>query len=290
MLKTPPEELTQDSALNIPNKEEEDEDLNSDDPDELAKLKKKKEDENNKKKAKKKDASKDQKKDNSEENSANAKPDAPKPNDDAGETIPSISTLYALGNFFTDNVITDGYLHASTNLRYLGFGARYIQEQDIPNPRGMRFSLKVGLPIKKENYAFPVYRSFETEIYKKFFSKHLQFFAGLDLSPIYFVNLAEKGEGLLVFENDIFWMKGGIAFNQEVYGMEIDLRIMMLKSLMVKNNVNKALAGSGLAFNLAYQHTARHGAEISVQQRDLVGDLTVSSKSLYLSYTYKFEN
>ena len=289
-LKTPPEELSQNSSLNVPNKEEDDEDLNSDDPDELAKLKKKKEDENNKKKAKKKDTDKDSKKDNSDENSANAKPEAPKPNEDAGETIPSTATLYALGSFFTDNVITDGYLHASTNLRYLGFGARYIQEQDIPNPRGMRFSLKVGLPIKKDNYAFPVYRSFETEIYKKFFSKHVQFFGGLDLSPIYFVNLAEKGEGLLVFENDIFWMKGGVGFNQEVFGKEIDLRIMMFKSLMVKNNVKKALAGSALAFNLAYQHTPKHGAEISVQQRDLLGDLTVSSKSLYFSYTYKFEN
>lgn len=212
------------------------------------------------------------------------------PNPDVKEIIPIVSSLYAFVNSFNDSVISDGLLHSTSTLRYLGFGARYINEQETSMPRGMRFSLKVGMPVKKDEYLFPVYRSFEAEIYKRNIFNHFQVFGGVDLAPIYFVNLANPGEGLKVFENDIFWLKGGLAFNQEIFGKEFDFRVIYLKSAIAKSNVNKSLAGTSLAFNVYYQHTKKHGAEFLTKSTSMVGDLSIASKSVYFSYVYKFEN
>lgn len=282
----PTEQSNQTSAAVSVAPTEDFEDVKVEDPDEPEKLKEKPEVEKKRKAPKKPALPK-----MTKEEPAPATPPIPEiPKPEVGETIPTTSSLYAFVNIFNDSVTADGYLHTTTHLRYLGFGARYIQEQETAMPRGMRFSLKVGLPIKKDNYSFPIYRAFETEIYKRKILNHFQLFAGIDLSPIYFVNLANPGEGLKVFENDIFWLKGGIGFNQEIFGKEIELRTLFLKSLSGKSNQKKSIGGTSLAFTGYYQHTKKHGVEITYQKSNMVGDLLVASQSLYFSYVYKFEN
>jgi hypothetical protein len=176
-------------------------------------------------------------------------------------------------------------------LRYLGFGVRYINEQEtVAMPRGMRFSLRVGLPIKKDNYTFPIYRAFEIEMYKRKIFGHFQVLAGLDYSPVYFVNLPGPGENLQVFENDIFWFKTGIGFNQEFLGKSIDIRAIYLMSMMVKSNQKKSIGGASTVFSAYYQQNSKHGFELAYQQTALVGDLTINSQSVFLNYIYKFEN
>ena len=264
-------------------KKEDDAENKDEDSSSLAKLKSK--DGGGRKKGLKKN---DSKSSLNEESKLDIQPPIPDP--EGGDKIPSISTLYAFANIFDENVTSDGLLHASTHLRYLGFGARYVQEQDTSMPRGMRFVVQTGLPIKKENYAFPVYRSVETEIYKRKIFNHVKILAGLDLSPLYFVNLPEAGEGLKVLENDIIWAKGGLGLTFEAFGKEIDLRALMYKSLSCKSNVNKILSGNAMAMSLYYQHNQKHGGEIAYHKSSFVGDLTVDSQSLYFSYIYKFEN
>lgn len=212
------------------------------------------------------------------------------PEEEKKSNIPTISKLYAFASFFDESVTSKGLLQTSTHLKYAGFGARYINEQDIDRPRGMRFSLKVGLPIKKDNYQFPVYRSFETEIYKSKLLGHFSFFAGLDLTPVYFVNLATAGEGLTVFENDIFWLKGGTAAQFDIFGRSVDLRLIFLKSVMSKSNKNMPLVGTSIVLNLEYMHNEKHGGQFTYQKSELAGELETSSKSITFSYIYKFEN
>lgn len=212
------------------------------------------------------------------------------PEEEKKAEIPSVSKLYAFVSLFDESVVSKGLLQTSTHLKYAGFGARYINEQDTNTPRGMRFSLKVGLPIKKDNYQFPVYRSFETEIYKKKILGHFSFFAGLDLIPVYFVNLAAAGEGLTVFENDIFWLKGGGGANFNIFDKNFDLRFIFFKSLISKSNQNIPLVGTAIAFNLQYMHNEKHGGEFSYHKSELAGNVDASSSSITLSYVYKFEN
>lgn len=200
------------------------------------------------------------------------------------------NNFYALMNYFNSEIVADGLLHSTTSLNYLGFGARYSSEQQKDLPIGYQLSLKVGMPVKKDDYSFPVYRALESEFYKKGILGHFTVFGGVDFSPIYFVNLATPGEGIKVFENDFFWMKAGIAFNNYFLGKEIFLRFSIQKSLMAKSNQNKALSGSSLSGSLGYWHNQKNGAEISFTQNSLSGDVAVSGKGLLISYVYKFEN
>jgi hypothetical protein len=267
-----------------PNNDDEIDDIKSDDPDRPKKLKERAE---AKKKAQKKITPV---KEGKEENTATPEPPVI-PSPEISETIPTISSLYAFGNFFADNNTSDGLLHTGTHLRYVGFGVRYINEQEtVAMPRGMRFSLRVGLPIKKDNYTFPIYRAFEIEMYKRKILGYFQVLAGLDYSPVYFVNLPGPGENLQVFENDVFWFKTGIGFNQDFFGKTVDLRAIYLMSLMVKSNQKKSIGGTSMVFSAYYQHNKTHGAEVAWQQTSMVGDLSVASQSLFFSYIYKFEN
>ena len=275
------------ASLNTePSLNDEIEDIKSDDPDIIKKLKEREE----KKNLKKKKINKVEiLNDNTEkETLANAKE---LPNTEKSEVIPTVSTLFALGTFFNDDVTSTGLLHSNTKLQFIGFGARYINEQEtVAYPRGMRFSLKVGIPLKKDNYTFPLYRSFEMEIYKRNIFGHFQVLGGLDSTPMYFVNLPNAGEGLQVFENDIYWLKGGLGYNQEIKGKTINLRAIFLLSLAVKNNQKKNINGTSLVYSLNYQHNKSHGAEITMQKSYFVGDLTIEAQSFNISYIYKFEN
>lgn len=222
----------------------------------------------------------------SEKSSAIGVPEIPNPSPE----IPIKSSLYAFGSFFEDVTDSRGILISKTNLRYIGFGARYIQDQITDKPQGMRFTIKSGIAIKKDDYTFPIYRAFETEMSRGNIFGFFKMFLGLDYSPIYFVNLPEAGEGLKVFENDIFWLKLGISYAPELFGKEVDFRIAYLKSLLVNSNQKKEFSGNSLSYSIYYQHTDKQGFELSYQQTYLVGDLEVDSKSVGLAYIYKFEN
>jgi hypothetical protein len=211
------------------------------------------------------------------------------------DNIPTVSNLYAFGNILdvvNDSAITITSVNVptKTKLRYLGFGARYIQEQVSETPRGMRFAVTSGFAIKKDNYKIPVFRAFETEIRRGKIFKYFKVFAGVDYTPIVFVNLVDFGEKLQVHENDIFWAKIGLSAHPIAWGKDLEIRSVFMKSLMVSSNQDKELEGTSLLISTYYQHTTKFGFELSYQQTYLSGDLEVESKSIGFAYVYKFEN
>jgi hypothetical protein len=224
-----------------------------------------------------------------DENGNPVNPNAPN-FDNFSVNIPEKSSFYAFGSLFEDKNDSRGIVPVGTNLRYLGFGARYVQEQVSDTPRGMRFALRSGIPIKKDNYDFPVYRAFETEITRGNLLKYFKAFLGMDYSPIIFVNVPTSGEGLQVFENDIFWAKFGLTYLPSIFGKDLEIRAAFLKSLLVNSNQKKEFSGTSLIFSTYYQHTSKYGFEISYQKTYLVGDLDVEAKAFSFSYVYKFEN
>jgi hypothetical protein len=217
-------------------------------------------------------------------------PPPPDPVEPGEPPIPTKSTFYLFGSYFDEYSTATGLIQSTTNLRYVGFGARFIIQELTEKPRGIRFTLRVGMPVLKQNYEFPVYRTIESEIYRAKIFKIFQLFGGIDFSPNYFVNLPGFGEHLQVFENDFTWLKAGLGVNFEIFGHETAMRVNYLKSLMMSSNQKKTLTGDRLNASIDYQLKEQHYFEIAYQQSTLVGELEVLSKGWLFSYILKLEN
>lgn len=207
------------------------------------------------------------------------------------KSIPTQSSFYVFAAYFNDFSITKStLLETETNLKYLGIGARYNLEEITKVPRGLRFNLRIGIPILKQKYKFPSYQAVESEIYMGNLLNYFQVFGGLDYAPNFFVNLPSYGEGLQVFENQFLWFKLGLGFKKEFNSRLVSLRLAYLRSIAMSSNLAKKFDGDRLIATAYYQHTKKHGFELSYQRTTLIGDFNVLSTGLLASYVYKFEN
>lgn len=203
---------------------------------------------------------------------------------------PKKSTFDIWGAFFNEYNKSSGLLNVSTNLRYAGFGGRYILEELTNKPKGFKASLKVGLPLFKDDYEFPVYRSIETEIYRRKILKHYLVLAGLDYSPVHNVNLPSPGANLQVYENDFIWGKIGAGyegvFNKKTYS----IRFEFLKSFAVMSNQDVKLSGHKFGVGAQLQVYKMIGLEFNYAKAIIGGDLDIRAETLQVSATWHFEN
>ena len=172
----------------------------------------------------------------------------------------------------------------------MGFGARYISEDISNHPRGYRFSINAGVPIRKQGYKFPIYRAFESEISDSKLLKNLQVFIGLDYTPSYFLGLPELNKGYQIIENESYSLKLGIGYAPTFLDKRLNLRIKYLRDVVSKSSLVKNLNANSFAFTAFYQHIRSHGFEFNIESKNISGDIKVSSLKSTFSYVYKFEN
>lgn len=198
--------------------------------------------------------------------------------------------LYGFANYFQEGTDVTGIIETNTSLKYLGFGGKFIVEKQTSIPSGYRFKIQAGMPVFKEKYKFPTYRSIESDYFATKIFEHLSFFAGLDFTPLYFVGLPVEGGGFQVFENDFLWIKFGGGFEGVAFSRNYEFRLTYLKSLISKSNFDDKFSGSKILFNSSFQVKGNHGAELEFCTTKASGSFNVSSQKIALSYTYKFEN
>jgi hypothetical protein len=206
------------------------------------------------------------------------------------QAIPTKSTFYLSGTYFDEYSEANGLVFTKTNLRNLGFGARYIIEELTDKPRVLRLAMRVGIPVLKQNYKFPVYRAIESEIGRAKIFNDFQVFAGLDYSPSYFVNLPGFGERLQVFANDFLWIKLGGGYKRLIKDKEFVFRGSYLKSLAMSSNQIQTFSANRFSLTVFCQLTSKHGMEIGYQQSSIDGEIKVLSRGWLLSYVFKLEN
>lgn len=204
---------------------------------------------------------------------------------------PKKSLFYGIANYFQESTEVKGLIATKTDLKYIGVGGTFILEKEtIPYPTGMRFSIQAAMPIFKEKYSFPIYRSIESEYFVSKIFSHVRFFAGLDFVPLYFVTLPSEGLGLQVYENDFLWAKAGLGLDGHVFDHSYELRLTYLKSIVMKSNQTDKFSATKTQASSYLQIHKSHGAEIAFSTTAATGAFEVSSSKIGISYIYKFEN
>ena len=212
------------------------------------------------------------------------------PNVDIPEVTLKKSYLYGNVNYFQESTAITGLVPTVSDLKYIGVGGKFILEKQSYFPNGTRFSILAGIPIFKEEYKFPIYRSIESEIFISNPSRNFKLYMGLDYMPIYFVGLPSQGTGLQVFEDDFIWGKIGLEFDGNFFNRNLEIRFSYLKSLISKSNQNNKIIGSKSNVSAYYQIKDNHGAEITINSIKATGAFELSSQKVMISYVYKFEN
>lgn len=205
--------------------------------------------------------------------------------------IPKKTHFYGFANYFQENTgVTGGLIPTDTDLKYVGAGGRFILERATFIPTGYRVSIQAAMPIFKEKYKFPIYRSVESEVFASNILNRFQFFAGLDFVPVYFVGLPSAGSRLQVYENDFLWFKAGAGVSEVLFNKKIELRLSYLKSVVSKSNQDDKFEASKMIVSSYFQIHESHGAEINYSTMNAIGSFDVASKKIAFSYIYKFEN
>lgn len=206
-------------------------------------------------------------------------------------SLPKIGYFHVFANYFQESTDVLGLLETKTDLKYLGAGGKFLLETEKESyNHGMRFGILAGMPIFKEKYVFPIYRSIESEYYISKVLGHIGLFAGFDFTPLYFVNLPSQGKGLQVFENDFLWTKLGVGLSGKLFDRDYELRFKYFKSLIQKSNQTEKFSGTKTEANIFLQVKNAHGAEVNFSTTKVTGGVEVSSNKVGLSYTYKFQN
>jgi hypothetical protein len=224
-------------------------------------------------------------KENAENLVSEINPEIPEPG------VPKKTHFYGFANYFQESTgVRGGLIPTDTDLKYIGAGGRFILERETFIPTGYRVSIQAAMPIFKEKYKFPIYRSVESEVFASRILDRFQFFAGLDFVPVYFVGLPSEGSRLQVYENDFLWLKAGAGVNEVLFNKKVELRFSYLKSLVSKSNQKDKFEATKTIISSYFQIHDSHGAEINFSTMNASGSFDVASKRVAFSYIYKFEN
>lgn len=207
-----------------------------------------------------------------------------------GFSTPKRSSAWAMVSFFNEFNKSSGLLDVSTNLRYLGLGGKYNLEELTEKPRGLNLALKIGMPLFKDEYEFPVYRSVETDIYRRKILNHFMLIAGLDYTPVYNVNLPAAGADLQVFENDFLWLRGGIGYEGILVNKKYSLKFEFAKAMLAISSQNVSLSGTKMGLTGNIQVYQMLGLELAAARSSIGGDLDIQADTIQVSITYHFEN
>jgi len=217
-------------------------------------------------------------------------PDAPIPPVAIPEKgVKVVSDAYVHGSFFGDNTVAHGLVRTSTYLKYAGVGATYSNTVLDEHERGYRVSLRVGVPLRKKNYKFPVYRAVETEFTRKVY-KNFQGIVGIDYVPLHFLGLPKLNEGFQIYENEFYCIKFGVGITPEFLKNVLSFRLLLLKSLLSKSNQPQELNETSVLFNTVLNYSAGHGFDLTYQKRFFSGDMKVETERYAFSYIYRFKD
>lgn len=198
--------------------------------------------------------------------------------------------IYTRLSYFQESVSSKGEIGSTTSLKYVGIGGDFVLENITKDPIGIRLRALFGMPLFKEEYPFPIYRSIEMEYYKAFYDKSLKLYSGLDFSPTFFVNLPVQGEGLQVIQNDFLWLKLGVNANTILRERLFSVRLSYYKSLVSKSNKNLKTDADKISTSLYVEFKKSNGIEINYQSLKGTGQVELDAKLLALSYIYQLEN
>lgn len=204
------------------------------------------------------------------------------------DSIPMITHKHLALTFFNEYNKSVGLIEVSTNLRFLGFTGEYEKEQELPRPFGYRYGIKIGFPIFKDEYDFPMYKAGEAQIYKKKMFGFLDTYLGVHLSPIFSVNVPHHGGGLQVFENNVIWAKAGLGLHFHAYNRPYELRLEYLKSTFMFGNYLDNLSGHTYAAHMVIGLPFDLSLNLSTSLSKLTGDLDIEATHYQFSVGYHF--
>lgn len=198
------------------------------------------------------------------------------------------SKLAILGNYHNEGSESVGIVSTTTYLRYINLGVRYRLASSQPDSWFGEATIKTGMPIKKKEYKFPVYKNADI-LLGHHLGAYFSVVAGINYSPLSFVNLNKPGEGLKVFQNDIYWGQVGGVLKLNFYDRDIALKAIYSKSLLVDSNFKKNYSGTSISIHLLAEITKKMALEITMENRKLTGDTEVTNSNVGINYIYSFK-
>lgn len=202
--------------------------------------------------------------------------------------IPRISHFHFFSGYHFENVYTSSIIKTTTNPKYIIIGAHYENIQDKAKPSGFEFDMRAGIPIGTAQYQVPVYREIQTEYFYKDLIPMLTISAGLDISPIYFVNLPELGKDLQIFENDVYWAKIGLKLSFQIYDKIQKIGMYVYKDLVFKSNFEKKMTATKSKIYLTGKIATKYGYTFETFSSTISGNITGNLRGYFLGFNYYF--
>jgi len=194
------------------------------------------------------------------------------------------------GTFVEFSKSTTEFISTYTNARFLGMGGRFTSRQDKEFPLSYDLSARIGIPIFKQQYSFPVYKEIQFDLRKNdLFTKDFSAILGLEYSSIYFVNIAEYGQGFQVFLNDFFWIRAGVGHRLIIKETPVHLDVSFYQSLFHTSNIEKAFGGGKLSVNGLITLNEKYQLDVSLQNTFLGGDVELSTQIFHALLSMKLD-
>ena len=246
----------------------------------------------NQSKKKKKPDDKSEAKNEASEPPAPAKPDPdlPKPEENI-KLITSLSAQSGGLSHYTESLTNDGKIKTFSNFRYLGFGGHlnFIQDKEIP--RGYTLGFEFGVPVMKGAYPIPIYHQIQFDVNKyDFLLQNSIFGAGIEYSPINFVNIPNFGDGFQVFENDFLWARVLASYSFKIKKYDLGINLSSFVSVFERSSQKKTFNASKYRIGINFKLNPRIAIDANMENTTLAGDLTATTKSINLHAIYYFEN
>ncbi|MBY0415492.1 MAG: hypothetical protein K2Q18_15070, partial [Bdellovibrionales bacterium] len=202
--------------------------------------------------------------------------------------------LFGKVGFFYDSITSktsDKKIKTFSRFKYFSLGGDFELIQETQHPLSYLMAFKLGIPVLKENYTIPTYKSLDASVRKHdFFISKSRLGIGLQYAPENFVNVPEFGGSLQVFENNFVWLKGSAGYLASYKNRPLNIEINGYLSLFMSSNQKKSLSGSKLELTLDWMFSEKLGILASLSHMALSGDLEATGDSIQLFGIYHFEN
>ena len=189
------------------------------------------------------------------------------------------------------SVASENYLLAtSLDMTFLRFGANIKITEERVNPYSYEFILLAGTSVENEIAQIPSWRTIEANASKYFLSNFIRLGVGIELSPYFHLNLPTPGEGIQLYEQSIFWIKGIAEIKFNIFRREFNIGGTYSQSISVSSTIeNYKVSAIKSTYFARYFITPKYGAEFASSGYNFSGtDQGENTSSTGTNYSLNF--
>lgn len=209
-----------------------------------------------------------------------------KPNDTSIPLQFSLSFFSGFNFEEAESVTLDKKVRSVVSFKSIILGANLQLTQLKDIPRGYDIYFSFGLPTLQKNIDQALYKKLVFSVFKKdYWAQGLKLSAGVEYSPVNFINVPSFGASLQLFENNFLWGFASIGYLYKNHYVEFSGKTAFMGS----SSQNVKLSGEG--FHLIYKNEINSHYLLTLQSSfvGLVGDLDATYKSAIINLSYLLE-